>query len=85
MTIHDHPGALFVGGGYNFAGREVQVPTAAVVLDSISRIVKTCKPGNGQRDYFLNPAKGIRKKSHGVQQQAPPNVKPLMPELSKAN
>jgi len=43
---HDHPGVLIGDIGYNYVEREVPGPAPAAVLDSVSRLVKTCKPGD---------------------------------------
>jgi hypothetical protein len=42
---HDHPGTLIGGVGYNYIEKEVPGPSPAAVLDSVSRLVKTCQPG----------------------------------------
>lgn len=42
---HDHPGTLIGGAGYNYTEKEVPGPKPPAVLDSVKRLVKTCKPG----------------------------------------
>jgi predicted amidohydrolase YtcJ len=42
---HDHPGSLIGGKGYEYSERQIPGPPPAAVLDSVSRLVKTSRPG----------------------------------------